>query len=59
MGPSSATTEWPASAWHLLVRPDVTWREALQGSTFLVSSLVGAGLVVAARSVRRSRRRTS
>ena len=59
MGPTSATTEWPESAWHLLVRPEVTWREALQGSAFLATSLLGAGLVVVARSVRRSRRRAS
>ena len=57
MGPTSATSEWPQSAWHFLVRPDVTWREALQGSAFLLTSLLGAGVVVAG-SVRRSRRRT-
>ena len=54
----SPGAEWRDSAWHYLTRRHVTWRDALHGSVFLVSSAVAAATVVlSARTASRSRRR--
>lgn len=56
----ASTPGWSASTWRYLTDPRVTWREALQGSVFLASSLVAAATVLAsARVLRRSRLRAT